>query len=173
MTAMHIPRQGPVSRARVARVPPVMEKICRAASGAQCQPAVPHLLLLLELGGKKKTHPAFPRPAAAPAPAEPACCEGSSPSAPQPLVAAGAVFPSSWRGMMFGDRNARAGSWGRTQTAGGPRGQARSVHPRGSKMRFSPADEPTWPGLWCSASPHSSVTHPRQGDTSSLLAGGS
>lgn len=44
----------------------------------------------------------------------------------------------------------------------------------------SPADGPTWPGLWGSASPCSSITHPgevllppRQGDTSSFLAGGS
>lgn len=86
----------------------------------------------------EEKNPAFPRSAAAPAPAELMCCEGVSPSSPQPLVAAGAVFLSSWKEMMCKDRNVRAGSQGSTGTAWGPRGQARSVHLRGSK---SPMEE--------------------------------
>jgi len=53
---------------------------------------------------------------------------------------------------------------------GVPEARARSVHPQGSK---SPAGELTWPWPLGSASPCSSITHPKEGDTSSLLAGGS
>lgn len=89
-------------------------KRCAAPAGSASPPASP--------GARRKKYPAFPRPAAAPAPTELTCREGGSPSSPQLLVAAGAVFPSSWREMICGDRNARAGSQGRAWTAWGPRG---------------------------------------------------